>query len=123
MQLLTGYLGGTVHVITELGCIEEPCSPFKNRFPYKNNLLKEINKCIKSVGNFKKELMFFFCCSLKGTIIKKTQCPKVKSGQAGFCFGKRTTLISILTGVIVMGFGCRFPLIVLSNSGCHECQH
>jgi len=34
-----------------------------------------------------------FSCSLKGTVVKKPpQCPKVKSGQAGFCFGKRTTV-------------------------------
>lgn len=41
MQLLTCYLRGTVHVITELGCIEEPCSPFKNRFPYKTTYKKK----------------------------------------------------------------------------------
>lgn len=34
---------------------------------------------------------------------KQKQCPKVKSGQAGFCFGKRTPLKFIPTGVIVMG--------------------
>lgn len=60
MQLLTGYLGGTVHVITELGCIEEPCSLFKNRFPYKTTYKKEIIKCIKSGENLKKELIVFF---------------------------------------------------------------
>lgn len=54
----------------------------------------------------KKELMFLLF--QKGTIIKtnkknKQQCPKVKSGQEGFCFGKRTTLIFMLTGLIVFG--------------------
>lgn len=64
----------------------------------------------------KKELKFFFLLFLKGTIIiiviiKKWR-PKVKSGQAGFCFGKRTTLI--LTGVIVAG-----PLwLLLSALSC-----
>lgn len=70
-----------------------------------------------------------FVVPYKAQLTKK-QCPKVKSGQAGFCFGKRTPLKFIPTGVIVMGvLWLVFFLLFAALSWCLKvvicdyCQH